>query len=176
MEYQLDRADLAHNQALAGESHAISILRIGDTVVAPEALEAWKSDFLRTLLHTTKERLKCQVRAHLNVLQHLGMHDLQRLPLAFPDREKGLGIVEPKRSTFGMRVSPRLKRFIIDSPAFLKLLLKDAPLAVREIDAVFEGFSHVLSIPCSSLKHNVCSNQSSGLKPLKQMKLVLSQG
>jgi hypothetical protein len=58
------------------------------------------------------------------------------------------------------------ERLVVHPAAFLKLLLKDAPLTVREIDAVFEGFAHTFSIAHACLNRNTCS----GLKRLKRGK------
>jgi hypothetical protein len=60
--------------------------------------------------------------------------------------------------------------FCIQPSALLKLLLQDTPLAVGEIDAVFEGFSRYLSIVYCYLKRNSCANHPGCLKPLKQVK------
>jgi hypothetical protein len=67
-----------------------------------------------------------------------------------------------------IRITTGRKGLVVDPSAFLKHLLKDTALAVGEIDAIFEGVAHVLSTAYIYLKHNVCSNQSSGLKQLKQ--------
>jgi hypothetical protein len=101
------------------------------------------------------------------------MHQLQGWPIRFPDGKKGLCIVQTTFRTVRIGITTNLKRLVVDPSAFLKLVLKDTPLAVGEIDAVFEGFSHGLSIRYDYLKHNVCSNQSGGLKPLK---LSISSG
>src|SRR6266511_4180261 len=169
--HHMHRADFGEYQSIAFQAHTIAVLRIGDAIVAPELLEARKADFRRTFLHTAKERLERQINPHLNVLQHLGMHQLQRRALGFPARQQRLGIVQPKRSAFGMRVSPRRKRLVVDPPARLKLLLKDAPLAVREIDAVFVGFAHHTFFCCSMY----CWTTSSVTAPTVEMNLLRVQ-
>ena len=45
-----------------------------------------------------------------------------------------------------MGIATGCKYLIIDPAAFLKLLLKDAPLAVRQVYSVLEGFSHIFII------------------------------
>jgi hypothetical protein len=52
-------------------------------------------------------------------------------------------------------ITPSCKRLIIDPSAFFKLLLKNAPLAVGEIDAVFECLTHYtpFGFQCSAGQH-----------------------
>jgi hypothetical protein len=81
------------------------------------------------------------------------MNQLQCWPIFFPEWEQAFGFV-PIRGALLFFVGAFAigERLVIDPTAFLKLLLKDTPLAVREIDAVFEGFSHTFSITYSCAK------------------------
>ena len=64
-----------------------------------------------------------------------------------------------------MGIPPCGKHLIVDPPAFLKRVIEDAPLAVREIDSVLERFSHGSIILDFIIEHK-CYN----LKRLKRVK------
>lgn len=89
---------------------------------------------------TAKEGFERQINAHLNVLQDLAMHQFERGALGFPARKESLGVIQPKGLlTLFPGITTRRKRLIVDPAAFLKLLLKNAPLAFGQMQAVLEG-------------------------------------
>ena len=142
----LDRANLTDNQPLTFKAYPIAVLWIGHAIVAPEWLEARVARLVSPVLDALKERLERQVNPHLDVLQDLAMYQFERGARLFPEWQQRLCVIQPKRDAFGIGITARGKGLVIDKAAFLKLLLKDTPLAAREIDAVFEGFSHILSV------------------------------
>ena len=114
---------IAMDQPLAVQSHAIAVLRIGDRVVPPEALEA-RAAWLRVArLHPTKEGVKGVVRPHADVLQHLAMHELQGGPHQLPDWQQCLSVVPPQRlATLLIRPLALSQHLVIGPAARLKLL------------------------------------------------------
>jgi hypothetical protein len=164
------RANFREDEPIAVKPHAIAILRVGDTVVAPEALEAWIARIVSPFFYTAKEGLKGQINALCHVLQHLAMHQLERWSRFLPLRQHGFRLIPGERNALLIRITTGRKGLVVDPSALFQHRIQDTPLAVRQIDAVFEGFSHIFSIAYCHLKRNVCSNQSSGLKPLKRMK------
>ena len=96
------------------------------------------------------------------------MDKFQGGPRQLPHGEHCLRVVQAQRFVpLLIRSLAFGKRLVVGPAAFLKLLLKDSPLAVREVDPVFEALSHALSIP------RPCLNSKSvllELKPLKRMK------
>jgi hypothetical protein len=136
----------------------------GDRVVAPKALEARETDFFSPFFHPTKKGLKRQMDAHLNILKHLGMNQLHGWAICFPNGQERLGIVQAKWSTCLVGFFPKFNRLIIDKAAFLKLSLKDTPLAVGQVDSVLEGFSHRGSIHDFTQQSSLCNLSSKAAK------------
>ena len=152
MQHELDRSNFREDQALAFEPHTIPILRVGHAVIATKTLKTRVADILGSFSHTTKVGSERQINPLRDVLQDHRMHQLQRRAIRFPDRKQALGFVPIRGALFFFVGTLAIgERFVIDPTAFFKLLLKDVPLAVREIDAIFEGFSHTFSVPYSSL-------------------------
>ncbi len=167
MQHQLDRTDLAHYQPCAFEPYAVAILRIGDRVVASKLFPARETNLFRAMLHPSKERLKRKMHAIADILQDHTMHQLKRWPFCFPIRKEVDRIIQPQRITFSMGITPRRKHLIVDPAAFFKLLIKDAPLAVRQVYSIVEGFSHAFII------HDfIPESKRYNLKPLKRVKGV----
>jgi len=139
----MHRADLREDESRTLQAHAISILGIGEAIVATEALEARETDCFGSRLHPPKEGLKSQIDSYADILEHLGMDKLHGRARQLPDREEVQRIVLAQRlAAFRIRPLAFGKQFVIHPAAFFKLLLKDAPLALREVDAVFESFAH----------------------------------
>jgi hypothetical protein len=65
----------------------------------------------------------------------------ERWSIHFPDRKQGLRVIQTTFHTVRVGIPTNFKRLVIDPAAFLKLALKDAPLAVRKVDAIFKSFS-----------------------------------
>src|SRR5204863_8063331 len=101
----LVRAELTPDERASIKSCAVPILRIGDAVVAPIALEAWVADFLLTRFHAAKECLECQIDTHMDILEYLGVNLFQGTPRGFPSRKHLDRIVQTKRF---LTIFPRL--------------------------------------------------------------------
>src|SRR5690606_14501570 len=78
-----------------------------------------------------------------HVLQDLAVDTFQRWAHVFEAWQGPLGLVPVNAPLFLFPgVLARGKRLVVDPATLFKLAFKDAPLAVREIDAVFERFTH----------------------------------
>ena len=97
-------------------------------------------------LDAAKEGLKRQIDPDLNVLQDLAMHQFERWPFGFPAWKHGLRIVETARNAVLIRELARFKRLVVDSTALFQHRIQATLLAVGQIDAVFVGLAHTLSI------------------------------
>jgi hypothetical protein len=149
MQIDQHRADLREDEPVPFESCAIAVLRVGHTVISPKALETRVASVLFAHFDTTKEGLEGQIDPNLDVLQDLGMHELERTSHGFPVREHGLSVIQPKRFlTPFMGITARRKGLVVDPAAFLKLLLKKTLLAFGQMQAVlicgFTQFVHML--------------------------------
>jgi len=105
-----------------------------DAVVSPLTLEtgiAW----LFACFHAAEERLKSQVNALLNVLQHLREYLPEFWTLTFPLGEELVGLVQIHHlAAFFPRLFASGKRFIVDPPAQLKRLLKLVFLGMSRVE------------------------------------------
>ncbi len=98
------------------------------------------------------------------------MDEFQSGPRHLPDREQCLRVVQTQ-TLASLIIRPRAlgKRLVVGPATFLKLLLKDAPLAVRKVDPVFEALTHILSVPRLRLKRKSVHMSAVGLKPLTRV-------
>lgn len=145
MKIDQHRANSGKEQSIAFEPRPVPVLRVGHTVVSTKALEAWITGVVGSLLYAAKERLKGQIDPHLNILQDLAMHQLERFALGFPIRKHRLGVIQFERFlTLFPGITAHRKRLIVDPSAFLKLLLKDALLAFGQMQTVLIcGFTQI---------------------------------
>jgi len=168
MQDQLNRADLAEDKRVAEQQRAIAILRIGDAVKAPFALEARVADLLLACLDAPKERFEGQINALGHVLQYLRVNSLQRWSFTLQQRNAALGLVPVCGS---LLLFPSVlaigQCFVIQPAAFLKHLLKKSLLALGGADTVFERFRHIVIIVRSHLTSKFVRL---GLKRLKRVK------
>ena len=86
--------DFGENQACSIQLRTVSLLRVGDAMIPPEAPEVRETDLLGSCLHATKEGLKCQTHAHADVLEYLAMHEFQGGPDQLSHWKHGLRIVQ----------------------------------------------------------------------------------
>jgi two-component system, response regulator PdtaR len=142
MQHNLERAELTQDQVLPLQSHPISVLRIGQTVVASIALEAWVASLLASS-DTTKERLERQINAHAGVLQHLAMDDFQRRVCGFQVRKEIDRIVQTERFlAFFPRLFARSKRFVVHPPSRIQHAVEDVDLPLRWEQTELVRFLH----------------------------------
>ena len=59
---------------ITNKLYAVAIMRIAHAIVTPVAFEAWIARVFIARLDATKERLECQVNAHVDILQNLRMN------------------------------------------------------------------------------------------------------
>jgi hypothetical protein len=176
MQHDMHRADFREDQPVALKPYPIAVLRESDRVVATLALEAREPDLFRAFTYTAEECFECEIDTFGDILKHLRVNGFERGARILPFGQQALSFV-PVRGALLLFVSALAigQRLVIHPAAFLKLLLKDTPLAFGEIDAIFEGFAHPFSIAphCLSSKHVLCQT---GLKPLKQVKPLYPRG
>lgn len=117
-------------------------LRIGEAVIPPLTTEPGIARFL-PCLDSPEESLECQVNTSRNVLEHLGVHHLERNSLFLEIREDlALGKI---RKTFASLFPGFLSLFqqmVVQPAAFIKGLLKERCLSVRWIKSVLECSKH----------------------------------
>ncbi len=124
------------------EPHTVAILRIGHAVVAPKLLETRIAGVF-TGLEAAKECLECQIDPNMNVLQDLRVDTLQVRTSSLPDRQQLDRIIQPQRFlAFVPGLFAHGKCLVIDPPAGLKLLIKNALLAFCQANTIFERFEH----------------------------------
>jgi hypothetical protein len=102
------------------------------------------------------------------------MDEFQRGPNILPNGELSLRLVPVRRALLLLIGTLAIgKRLVVHPSAFLKLLLKDTPLAVREVDAVFEALTHNLRVthPCLKSKFVLLRTEAA-----EASKGLLSQG
>ena len=77
---------------------------------------------------------------------------------SLPNRKQRLGIVQPQPlAAFFIRAFAFGKRLVLDPTAQFQVLLKQSALPFGEIDAVFVGFLHTLSIAPRFVKCTICA-------------------
>lgn len=130
-------SNLTQDKHVTMQFHAISILGIGDTIVAPLTFKSRVSYFFFASFHTTKEGFECKIYSYLHILENLRMNVLQRRTFSFPFREQVDGVIQPKRFvTFFPGITSGGKRLVIHPPARLKLLFKQAVLTFGKPEAI----------------------------------------
>ena len=161
------------NQPLTLQPHPVAILRIGDTVVSAEAFEAWEADCFGSRFHPTKAGLKGESHPDADVLAYLTVDEFQGGSHQLPDGQHSLRVVQPQRLA-PLLICPLAfsKRLVIRPTTFLKLLLKDTPLAVREVDSVFEALAAHHTLFWSSM---YCLTTSKVTAPTVEMNLLRVQ-
>ena len=119
-------------------------LRIRERIIAPSAFEA-RIPWLFATFHTTEERLKSKLDAPCNILKHLRVHASQVRDVSLQQRKRIYLII--KRKTFLLTFPTQLallKQMVIQLPALLQRILKQAKLSLRGINSVLKSLSHVL--------------------------------
>jgi hypothetical protein len=138
----LDRSDFTQDQMAPFQPSAISVLRIGQAIVAPGTLEARVSGLLARL-DAAKERLERQINARTGVLQHLTMHELQGWAFGFPLWEEVDRIVQANGFLpFFPRLFARGKGFVIDPTGRVQHPVQDADLSLGWIQSVLVRLPH----------------------------------
>lgn len=170
-------ADLGEDELVPFEPCAVAVLWIGHTVVATKALKSRVSGVLFARPNTAKECLECQIDTNLNVLQDLAMHQPERLAFGFPVGKHRLGVVQPKRFLALLPgVASGRKRLIVDPAAFLKLLLKEALLAFRQMQPVlicrFTQVAHTVNYNVISDRTQVLSVRASAFHWLSRTAFI----
>jgi hypothetical protein len=138
----MDCTNFREDEAITGLPYAVPVLRVGDRIVATKTFETRIARVFGSLFHAAKERLKCEINTLRDVLQHLRMHQFERWSRFLPERQHGFRLVPGERNALFVGITTRHKCLVINPPAFLKLLPKNAPLAVREVDAIFERLAY----------------------------------
>src|SRR5262249_27975687 len=96
--------------------------------------------------HAAKERLKRQIKPNRDILQDLGVNELERGTRLLPADKQCLQVVQATREPLLLGKLLGLTHLVPDPATLGQLALKKSPLAVGEVDAVFVGLAHTLGI------------------------------
>ena len=133
----------AQPQASVAERKAL-ILRVGEAVVAPFTFVAGKARGVARLA-PAKECLKCQVNAHVHVLQHLAVNAGQRRPIRLEKRQFLLLLVHTNRLTSAL---PRLysvaQQAVIQAAARFEVFAEDMRLPASWVEPISKSFNHII--------------------------------
>jgi hypothetical protein len=151
----MDCTNFREDATITFEANAIPVLRIGDAFILTKTFEARIADLFHAFLHTTEERLNGQIDPHLNVLQHLRMHQLERRALFFLAWEHRLSVVHPAFDAVLVGKLACFKRLVVDPPACFQHRVQDTTLAVLQVDTVFVGLAHILRIAQVNINRNI---------------------
>ena len=124
----------AQDHPFASEPCAVPVVGIGQQIIATKPFETGETCFRYLGFHTAKKRLERQINTHLNVLHYLAVNQFERFTFGFPIRKEVNRVVKcERRARIFIHLLSRGKCLVIHPPAFLKLLLKDAGLAARQV-------------------------------------------
>jgi hypothetical protein len=142
----IDHLDAAN----LGEAHTVIVcdaearLREGETVIASIALESRESWVLSMFFAASEEGFHRQIDPNCYVLQHLGMHRIQRSAFLFQYRKSGLLPVERQAlASVLIGFFAFFQHVIIEPTALFKGLIELCRLLLRGKNPILKHFTHV---------------------------------
>ena len=145
MLHNAQRSNLRQLQDAIGQLTAVSILREGHRIVTAIATETRIAWFAFAGFTPPKVCLEGQVNPHRDVLQDLRVYVAQLRTVRLEVRQGGLlSVVGQRLLSFLPSTLPVLKEVVVQTPAFLKLILQEVRLFFCWLQSVFHRFRHVI--------------------------------
>ena len=144
MKVDLDVADLGECQSAINDAEAR--LTIGEAVIARTRTEARKA-WLFASLHTSEESLHSFIQSPQDILEDLRMNGFEVISHSFNLRKlDSLSVIVDRNSGNAISIASFLERGIEKFTTNIASISQSAGLFFSWVDAVFEGFAHIIII------------------------------